>query len=59
MPTVKNKLASVKNHVIRNRGRYGFATGLIAGSYVTAVTMEWNALLSEIDPSDVANAIAE
>jgi len=45
--SVKTKLNSAKNHVVRNRGRYGFAAGLLAGSYVTAAAIGWNDLIQE------------
>lgn len=38
--TVQNKLTTAKNHLVRNRGRYGFVAGLLAGSYVTVAVVQ-------------------
>ena len=46
--SVKTKLTSAKNHVVRNRGRYGFVAGLIAGSYVTGVAVRTGEILEEL-----------
>ena len=31
---MKSKLTSIKNHVVKNRFKYGVATGLTAGMYL-------------------------
>lgn len=49
--TVTNKFHSAKNHLVRNRGRYGFVAGLLAGSYATIAVVQ-NAEI-------VANELAE
>ena len=46
--SVQSKLSTAKNHLVRNRGRYGFAAGLLAGSYVTAAAIGWNELIQEV-----------
>ena len=46
--SVKITLSTAKNHLVRNRGRYGFAAGLLAGSYVTAAAIGWNELIQEV-----------
>lgn len=53
--SVKSKLTVAKNHLVNNRGRYCFATGLIAGSYVTAAAIGWNELIQEA----VSEAVTE
>jgi hypothetical protein len=47
MNTAKAKLSNVKNHVIRNRGKYGFAAGAI-----TAIALQV-ALASEVASVDI------
>lgn len=52
MNTAKDKLSNVKNHVIRNRGKYGFAAGVI-----TTIALQV-ALASELADVDVDVEIA-
>jgi len=47
MNTAKDKLSNVKNHVIRNRGKYGFVAGVI-----TTIALS-SALAAELADVDV------
>lgn len=47
MNTAKAKLSNVKNHITRNRGKYGFAAGVI-----TVIALQ-TALASELVDVDV------
>lgn len=48
MNSVKQKAISVKNHVTRNRGRYGVAIGFTAGLALNRRNVRvWNEFLEE------------
>lgn len=46
MQTLKDKAASVKNHVVNNRGKYGFAAGVIT---VIAASVAINSAVDDIE----------
>lgn len=48
MNTLKDKVISVKNHVIRNRGRYCFIAGAATGIALNQKSIQgWNEFLDE------------
>lgn len=60
MQNFKNKVVSARNHVSRNRGRYGILAGLTLGLALNRVAVNsWNEFLEEQNLTDEFYSLPE